>query len=54
MATAVDGWKFMAQMVKAAQESGIELEKAFKFMALISMAQEAEKAGAVAEPLKPQ
>lgn len=54
MASALDGWKFMAIMVKAAQDAGIDLEKAFKFMALISIAQEADKAGAVEGPTKLQ
>ncbi len=52
--TTVDGWMFFARLVKAAQEADIPLDKAIKFMALLSMEQEAKQAGAVEGPKGPQ
>ena len=40
--SAVDGWKFMARLVRAAAEAGIDLEKAIKFMAVMSVDEDAK------------
>ena len=51
IAPKLDPWETIAIVARAAQECGIETERAFRFIATISVEIRAKSSGAVAQPL---
>lgn len=51
---AIDGLRFYARAAKAAMECGIDIEKAFRFLGLLSLYAEADKGAAIEGPGKTQ